>query len=154
MPGKIVIDMKQFNKFQKINLRADKRYDEICKLAEAGELFLEKGQVTARAAAHHQEGMWREEVHYSDGTKEKRIKPAVLVARAEEDGKVELIYNNTEEMEAAKEIAKGILNTWQPIENNICIDYRSDLTEEEILGPPPQPVKAGRKKQIVKVVPL
>lgn len=147
MSGKIVLNLGDFKNYVRTNLRLDPKYNDIKVAEEEGNLPETRGTISPRAAIHHKKGMYQEIVVYSDGTRETRIKPNLIEAFGNERGRVELELDQVE-------IARDILKNLRAVSRKVDVDPSSDLSEEEIMGPPEPPSRGGRKhKKIVKIIP-
>ena len=75
----------------------------------------------------------------SDGERKNRFKDAVVLAEADERGRLFLKKED-------KELAKRIFKVLKRIDKDVCFDPASAYTEEEVMGPPKQN-KGGRPRR-------
>jgi hypothetical protein len=136
--------------FTVVNLASDENYAKLLEAEKNGTLPEPKaGNVARRAAYQHKKNMMYEIVEYDDGTTEERVKESIQPCPpADERGRLFLDLNQ-------KDLAKKILVSLKAINKNVTTDPISALSEEEIMGPPPEKRVGGRpsKKKVVKVYP-
>ena len=79
-------------------------------------------------------------VDEEDGEKKHRFKDCVVLAEADERGR--LFIDKSE-----RDLARRILKTLKRIDKDVSVDIASAVSEEELLGPPPTVNKGGRPRK-------